>query len=397
MREKYLNFIAANRDAITKIFSLILSILLWFFIITEIDPVITKDFSNVEVELRNQAAMREAGMELLKNDAYTTNIVVSGNRSAIIGLKEEDISAYVDLGEVQPGSQRLPIHFRLSDDNLKIKKSNPTAITISVDEVVTVKKPVTVTAKGQPAEGMVLDRITVNQEEVSVRGPKKAVDKVHSVSGYIPVTGAKETVVSSVELSALDQNKDVIAGLEITPNTVGAQAVISKAKSVPIEVNYMNTGANDFNRDRAILTPPSVTITGDTEAIDRIERILTRPIDPKELMKTSAMPIQLEVPEGIHLVNPDESILLRYMKKESSRRTLEVSTSNLSSAPGVNLSEFNVPKKIDVEVYGDKSLVDAIRETDIKLIVDREGKIKADGPKGLEIIRITPKRLSSSS
>ena len=397
MREKYLNFIAANRDTITKIFSLILAILLWFFIITEIDPVITKDFTNVEVELRNQSTMREAGMELLKNEVYTTNIVISGNRSAIIGLKEEDISAYVDLGEVQPGSQRLPIHFRLSDDSLKIKKSNPTAITIAVDEMITVKKPVTVTAKGQPAEGMVLDRITVNQEEVSVKGPKKAVDKVHSVAGYIPVTGAKDTVVSSVELAALDQNKNVIAGLEITPNTVGVQAAISKAKSVPIEINYKDGGGTEFNRDRAILTPPSVTITGDTEAIDGIERILTRPVDPVELMKTNAMPIELVVPEGIHLVNPDESILLRYMKKESSRRTLEVSTNNLSSARGVNLSEFNVPKKIDVEIYGDASLVDAIRETDIQLTVDREGKVKADGPKGLEIIRITPKRLSSSS
>lgn len=397
MREKYLNFIATYRDTITKIFSLILAILLWFFIITEIDPVITKDFTNVEVELRNQSTMREAGMELLKNDVYTTNIVISGNRSAIIGLKEEDISAYVDLGEVQPGSQRLPIHFRLSDESLKIKKSNPTAITIAVDEMVTVKKPVTVTAKGQPAEGMVLDRITVNQEEVSVKGPKKSVDKVHSVAGYIPVTGAKDTVVSSVELAALDQNKNVIAGLEITPNTVGVQAAISKAKSVPIEINYKDDGGAEFNRDRAILTPPSVTITGDTEAIDQIERILTRPVDPVELMNTNAMPIELVVPEGIHLVNPDESILLRYMKKESSRRTLEVSTNNMSSAPGVNLSEFNVPKKIDVEIYGDASLVDAIRETDIQLAVDREGKVKADGPKGLEIIRITPKRLSSSS
>ncbi|WP_068457983.1 CdaR family protein [Aedoeadaptatus pacaensis] len=397
MREKYLNFIATYRDTITKIFSLILAILLWFFIITEIDPVITKDFTNVEVELRNQSTMREAGMELLKNDVYTTNIVISGNRSAIIGLKEEDISAYVDLGEVQPGSQRLPIHFRLSDESLKIKKSNPTAITIAVDEMVTVKKPVTVTAKGQPAEGMVLDRITVNQEEVSVKGPKKSVDKVHSVAGYIPVTGAKDTVVSSVELAALDQNKNVIAGLEITPNTVGVQAAISKAKSVPIEINYKDDGGAEFNRDRAILTPPSVTITGDTEAIDQIERILTRPVDPVELMNTNAMPIELVVPEGIHLVNPDESILLRYMKKESSRRTLEVSTNNMSSAPGVNLSEFNVPKKIDVEIYGDASLVDAIRETDIQLTVDREGKVKANGPKGLEIIRITPKRLSSSS
>ena len=397
MREKYLNFIAANRDTITKIFSLILAILLWFFIITEIDPVITKDFTNVEVELRNQSTMREAGMELLKNDVYTTNIVISGNRSAIIGLKEEDISAYVDLGEVQPGSQRLPIHFRLSDESLKIKKSNPTAITIAVDEMVTVRKPVTVTAKGQPAEGMVLDRITVNQEEVSVKGPKRSVDKVHSVTGYIPVTGAKDTVVSSVELAALDQNKNVIAGLEITPNTVGVQAAISKAKSVPIEINYKDGGGGEFNRDRAILTPASVTITGDTEAIDQIERIQTRPVDPVELMNTNAMPIELDVPEGIHLVNPDESILLRYMKKESSRRTLEVSTNNLSSAPGVNLNEFNVPKKIDVEIYGDASLVDAIRETDIQLTVDREGKVKADGPKGLEIIRITPKRLSSSS
>ena len=171
MRDKYVNFIANNRDTITKIFSLVLAILLWFFIITEIDPVITKDFTNVEVELRNQSTMREAGMELLQNDDYTTNIVVSGNRSAIVGLKEEDISAYVDLGEVQPGSQRLPIHFRLSDESIKIKKSNPSAITIAVDEMVTMQKPVTVTAKGKPADGMVLDRQSRRSHR---QGPEKS-------------------------------------------------------------------------------------------------------------------------------------------------------------------------------------------------------------------------------
>lgn len=233
MRDKYLNLVANNQDTIKKIFSLILSILLWFFIITEIDPVITKDFTNVEVELRNQSTMREAGMELLKSDDYTTNIVVSGNRSAIIGLKEEDISAYVDLGEVQPGSQRLPIHFRLSDENLKIKKSNPSAITISVDEMVSMKKPVTVTAKGNPADGMVLDRIIVNQDEVTVKGPKKSVDKVHSVAGHILITDAKETVVSSVELTPLDQNKHVIEGLEVTPNTVGYRPPYPRQRACP--------------------------------------------------------------------------------------------------------------------------------------------------------------------
>lgn len=135
------------------------------------------------------------------------------------------------------------------------------------------------------------------------------------MAGYIAVSGAKDTVISSVELSPLDQNKNVIVGIDVTPNTVGVQAAISKAKSVPIEVNYVNDGGSDFNRDRAILTPATVTITGETDAIDGIESISTRAVDAKELMSTNAVPVQLNVPEGIHLVNPDESVILRYMKK----------------------------------------------------------------------------------
>lgn len=195
----------------------------------------------------------------------------------------------------------------------------------------------------------------------------------------------------------MDKNKNLIAGIEVTPNTVGVQATISKAKSVPVEVNFVDVEGGDFNRDRAILTPATVTITGETDVIDRIESIPTRPVDAKELMSTNAVPVQLNVPEGIHLVNPDESVILRYMKKESARRTMEVSTEHMTSMKDVNLSDFNVPKKIDVEIYGDASLVDALRATDIQLSVDREGKVIAKGPKDLEIIRITPKRLSSSS
>lgn len=84
---------------------------------------------------------------------------------------------------------------------------------------------------------------------------------------------------------------------------------------MPIEVNYEQDEGGEFNRDRAILTPATVTITGDSGAIDGIESITTRPVNAKELMSTNAVPVRLIVPEGIHLVNPDESVILRYMKK----------------------------------------------------------------------------------
>lgn len=393
MRERYLSFLSRNRDSITKILSLLIAIFLWYFIITEIDPTIKKDFSNVKVELRNQSLMREAGLELLKNEEYMTNIVVRGKRSAVVGLKEEDISAYVDLGEVEPGNHRLPIHVRLSDDSLTIMKTSPTAITIQVDEIVTLNKPVNVLSQGKPDDNYVLDRISVNPEEVSIKGPKEKVDKVQSVIGYISIESAKDTVISSVELTPVDQDKKVIEGLEVKPNSVGVQAVISKAVSVPIEVTYENDQVEGFKKERAILTPIAVMITGDREKIDLVKSIKTETVDARELMQVYTMPLNLLVPEGVHLVNLEESIVLRYMKNETARRSIKIPAGEVD----VNGKSFKMPEEIDVEIYGEQNLVRSIHPEDMTLSVNADGTIKAKAPKGIEIIRLLPERLASDS
>lgn len=390
MRERYLNFIANKQDTIAKIFSLVIAILLWFFIITEIDPTIKKDFTNVQVELRNQSSMREAGLELLKHDDYTTNIVVSGKRSAILGLKEEDISAYVDLEDVQPGTQRLPIHYRLSDDSLTIERSNPKAITVSVDEIVKEEKAVTVKSKGKPDDNYVLDHVSVSPEKVTISGPKREVDKVQSVVGFVNVSGAKDTVVSTVELFPMDQNKRVISNIDISPNNVSVQAVISKAVSVPINVNYTDENVEGFKRERAILTPTSVMITGEGEQIDKVEAVKTNPVDPRELMREFTITLTLNLPDGVHLVNPDESIFLRYMKNETSKRSLEIDPKSIN----MNGKRFKRPEHVTVEVYGEQNIVASINPEDLTVAVDSNGKLTAKGPKGVEVIQILPYRLN---
>lgn len=390
MRERYLNFLANNRNTLAKIFSLVIAILLWFFIITEIDPTIKKDFTNVQVELRNQSTMREAGLELLKHDDYTTNIVISGKRSAILGLKEEDISAYVDLEDVQPGSQRLPIHYRLSDDSLTIERSNPKSITVSVDEIVKETKSVTVKSKGKPDDNYVLDRVSVSPEKVTISGPKRDVDKVQSVVGYVAVDGAKDTVVSTIELIPMDQNKKVVSNVDISPNSVSVQAIISKAVSVPINVEYTDDNVEGFKRERAILTPTSIMITGEGEQIDKVESVKTIPVDPRELMTEFTLPLTLNLPEGVHLVNPDESIFLRYMKNETAKRSLEIDPKSID----LGGKKYKLPNHITVDVYGEQNLVDSINGEDLTVTVDGSGKLTAKGPKGLEIIQILPRRLS---
>lgn len=393
MRERYLNFIANNRDTIAKVFSLVIAILLWYFIITEIDPTIKKDFANVQVELRNQSTMREAGLELLKHDDYTTSIVISGKRSAILGLKEEDISAYVDLEDIQPGSQRLPIHYRLSDDSLTIERSNPKAITVSVDEIVKEEKEITVKSKGKPGDNYVLDHMSVSPEKVVIRGPKREVDKVQSVVGYVAVDGAKDTVVSTVELFPMDQNKRVVSNVDISPNSVSVQAVISKAVSVPINVEYTDESVEGFKRERAILTPTSIMITGEGEQIDKVEAVKTNPVDPGELMAEYTIPLTLNLPDGVHLVNPDESIFLRYMKNETIKRSLDIDPKTINKGG----KTFITPDRMTVEFYGEQNLVNSINSEDFTVSVDSNGYLKVKSPKGIEVIQILPRRLDPKS
>lgn len=393
MRERYLNFIANNRDTIAKVFSLVIAILLWYFIITEIDPTIKKDFANVQVELRNQSTMREAGLELLKHDDYTTSIVISGKRSAILGLKEEDISAYVDLEDIQPGSQRLPIHYRLSDDSLTIERSNPKAITVSVDEIVKEEKEITVKSKGKPGDNYVLDHVSVSPEKVVISGPKRDVDKVQSVVGYVKVDGAKDTVVSTVELFPMDQNKRVVSNVDISPNSVSVQAVISKAVSVPINVDYTDESVEGFKRERAILTPTSIMITGEGEQIDKVEAVKTNPVDPGELMAEYTIPLTLNLPDGVHLVNPDESIFLRYMKNETIKRSLDIDPKTINKGG----KTFITPDRMTVEFYGEQNLVNSINSEDFTVSVDSNGYLKVKSPKGIEVIQILPRRLDPKS
>ncbi len=48
-----------GNDLILKVFSLVLAILLWLFVINTEDPVITKSFSNIPVDMLNEQVLDE--------------------------------------------------------------------------------------------------------------------------------------------------------------------------------------------------------------------------------------------------------------------------------------------------------------------------------------------------
>ncbi len=185
-----------------KLASLILAVILWFFVVSKGRSVIVMD---VPIELKNIPAKLE-----VVDGPKTVNISIEGQERLLKKLREEDISVIIDLGNVKKGKT----FFSLSADNialpklLTVNKISPQTIKLMVDKKVKKDVPVRPIIVGSPAVGFLVEGIEVVPKMIQVEGPESIVAKVYTVkTESIDITG----VTSSLHYSAyLDVSKENI-------------------------------------------------------------------------------------------------------------------------------------------------------------------------------------------
>ena len=71
-----------GNDLILKVFSLVLAILLWLFVINTEDPVITKSFSNIPVDMLNEQVLDELNRTYKITEGSTVSFTVKGEKDS---------------------------------------------------------------------------------------------------------------------------------------------------------------------------------------------------------------------------------------------------------------------------------------------------------------------------
>ena len=78
-----------GNDLILKVFSLVLAILLWLFVINTEDPVITKSFSNIPVDMLNEQVLDELNRTYKITEGSTVSFTVKGKKTVLDKLKNK--------------------------------------------------------------------------------------------------------------------------------------------------------------------------------------------------------------------------------------------------------------------------------------------------------------------
>ena len=299
-----------KRNWPAKILSLLVAIVMWFFIMRDQNPVMEVSYV-VPVQVQNLASNY-----IVEDAPQSVRVVLSGPRDTIINLKSENLKAYIDASGVKPGQNNVTINFT-PPAGMNLVEVKPDTITINVDEYAEKTIPVEIVPIGKFSDDIALKSVTIVPKEVTVSGRKQQVNAVSKVVMKVNVAGQTKNFSAVSTLEAWDTAGNVL-DVHINPNQGQAQYelnLLRKEKAVPITVPTVGTVAEGYEVKSTSATPTQLTVTGREEMIDSVTEIQTEPIDVSGATKTVQGNYNLVLPNGVNSNTTTVRVKVEIQKK----------------------------------------------------------------------------------
>lgn len=289
-----------------RIASIIMSILLWFYVINQGNVASSGNMIEVALQYHN----------------VPTDLNVSGPQKVSVKLwgsfhGTADITAYVDLAGLDKGVYQLPVKLDTIQGAM-FTSVQPNKVEVTLEElgekVITIKYEV----KQNAPPGYQLSQALISPDRCMIKGNADAIAKVAVVVAPIDLGNVKDIATVKSTLQARDvSGKAITEGIQILPTTVNANVVLEKKqlnKKVSPTPQFTGKLADGFTMGQVTIDPLQVTILGDQTRVDALNAIATKPIDISGKSEDFTQVIDLVQPDGIVVVPTKITIQVKIAK-----------------------------------------------------------------------------------
>lgn len=388
-----------NKDITIRILSVMLALLLWFYVITEQNPEITKDVT-MPVRLINTVFIEKSSMVLADDpNSYKMTIRIKGNKNVLDKLNETTVDAIADLeGHRLKGENFVKINVNGIPEGVNILWKSADSLKVVLEQKLSVQKSVQVNMMGNPSHGLAAMTPMIAPNDVVITGAESNINKIKSVRVDVDIASVNAEVKKILPVRVLDESGKDIQGITIEPSNIEVSIPIENTKRVGLEMDLSGQLAAGYVISNISVFPEEILVTGKQQALEGINSIKTEKIDITEGTADISREVKLVLPDGVELVNASEkvSIFVNIEKVITNDITIgNIEYVNL--AEGLELE--SIQSGIVASLRGAESLVADAPNT-IKFYVDlqhaNEGtnslNVLWEAPQGLEVVGVTPQQ-----
>lgn len=364
-----------KNDLTVKIFALAIAIILWSYVMNDVNPRITKECRNVDVAFRNLEVLDRSGLVLMEPQEIKVNVKISGRRSDVLKIKDKDIVAIADLSGYSEGTKKVPIYLEVPS-KVELVDYSPKEVSCTFEKIVSKEKAVTIKTNGKLPNGYSIGEAEVKPQLVFLKGPRSWVNSVSEVLAIVDISGRTSDINITVPIKLVDDGGNDVRGVEKDPNRVDIYIPVYRTKSVPIEIQTEGEFPSDVEITALSVSPSRVDIKGYGDLIGSINSIKTSPVDVKELMDKRSVDVSLMLPEGVELLNPEQKISVRLNLEKIETKTFEYNFNeiNIKNLSGDLTAEIvDSYGNVAITLKGPETILNGITKESISPEIDLSG------------------------
>ncbi|MCR5501376.1 MAG: hypothetical protein K6F53_00035 [Lachnospiraceae bacterium] len=364
-----------------KLLSLVIALVLWATVRVITDPVNTRIFNNVQVNLINTEQFAERGQiyEIL-DDSDRIRVTLRGPSSLISQITAQNIIATADVKELSKlDTVSIKVESNLFTDRVSTTPSIDT-VKLKVESKKSKTMPLSLEITGTPAEGYIAGDYSSDQNLVRLTGPESVIDRIESAKVTVDVSGFSSDVRTNSEIRLYDAEGEMVTSDSLTQNirTVGVSVTILQTKEIPVYFHvstealagYRGTGLVTSDKDTAL-------ISGRSSALKNVEavNVPADAIDVSEQSESFTVPVDITpyLPGGVSLVDPADSIynVTVYIEAEASRR-IGITTEDIriTSVPEGYHASLSVEEGTMLELIGLSDTLQSLTKQGIDPVID---------------------------
>jgi len=271
MTEKIKAFFTNNVGL--KVVSLVLAILLWFYVQGFQNPEVNYDVSNVPIIITGEDSISDNGFVLGDiSKKLKADITVSAKRSTLANLDPSDFTAVVDVSGCNTAeSYSLPIKVRSTNGAVTVVRTSPERLSVEIDKMHTVEKEIEIDFVNNDNEEYFIDveNINFNPAKAIVRLPKLKEKEIDKVKISVDMKGVKSTLTNVFKGVLTDKDGELVTDKHITliSENISVTVPVYKRKALDINVKGLPVGM------RYKLSQEQIEVAGAESYINSLDKI----------------------------------------------------------------------------------------------------------------------------
>lgn len=295
-----------ERDSVLKIFSFVIAIIIWFYIIIVLDPPVVTVIRDIPIRYTQQNALLGQGLSIVDENASSVEIKLEGSRKRLVNINSKNISASVDLSSVsKAGTHTLPVTLAIPYDYLEVVSKKPDMVEVTVDKLVEEKRNIRVKTTGNPEAGYIAGTVELNPSTVLIKGAASVVSQISDVIVTVDVSKRKTDLTDTAEIQFIDSDgrtlpddDEIFELISADISEVQLKCPIMKLKTVSIKADIDSALAEG---ETISVQPNTITIYGYEKDIEQIEEIMTQKISIETLRNEKIVNADIMLPENLKL------------------------------------------------------------------------------------------------